>query len=164
MIDILDFHKPYVDEIILVSKSGKPMKRVPDLIDVWFDSGAMPYAQWHFPFENKETFKQNFPADFIAEGVDQTRGWFYTLHAIAALVFDSVAYKTCVSNGLVLDKNGNKMSKRLGNVVDPFKTIETFGADATRWYLVTNASPWDNMKFDLDGIKEVQRKFFGTLI
>jgi isoleucyl-tRNA synthetase len=159
----LDLHKPYVDDIVLISKSGKPMKRVPDLIDVWFDSGAMPYAQWHFPFENKETFKESFPADFIAEGVDQTRGWFYTLHAIAALVFDSVAYKTCVSNGLVLDKNGNKMSKRLGNVVDPFKTIETFGADATRWYLVTNASPWDNMKFDLDGIKEVQRKFFGTL-
>ena len=159
----IDLHKPYVDEIILISKSGKPMKRVPDLIDVWFDSGAMPYAQWHFPFENKETFKQNFPADFICEGVDQTRGWFYTLHAIAALVFDSVAFKTCVSNGLVLDKSGNKMSKRLGNVVDPFKTIETFGADATRWYLVTNASPWDNMKFDLDGIKEVQRKFFGTL-
>ena len=159
----IDLHKPYVDEIVLLSKSGKPMKRVPDLIDVWFDSGAMPYAQWHFPFENKETFKQSFPADFIAEGVDQTRGWFYTLHAIAALVFDSVAYKTCVSNGLVLDKNGNKMSKRLGNVVDPFKTIESFGADATRWYLVTNASPWDNMKFDLDGIKEVQRKFFGTL-
>ena len=160
---ILDLHKPYVDEIILVSPSGKPMKRVPDLIDVWFDSGAMPYAQWHYPFENKEIFKQSFPADFIAEGVDQTRGWFYTLHAIAAMLFDSVAYKTCVSNGLVLDKNGNKMSKRLGNVVDPFKTIETFGADATRWYLVTNASPWDNMKFDLDGIKEVQRKFFGTL-
>jgi isoleucyl-tRNA synthetase len=160
---ILDLHKPYVDDITLVSDSGKPMKRVPDLIDVWFDSGAMPYAQWHFPFENKETFAQSFPADFIAEGVDQTRGWFYTLHAIAALVFDSVAYKTCVSNGLVLDKNGNKMSKRLGNVVDPFKTIETYGADATRWYLVTNASPWDNMKFDLDGIKEVQRKFFGTL-
>lgn len=159
----LDLHKPYVDEIVLVSKSGKPMKRVSDLIDVWFDSGAMPYAQWHFPFENKETFKQSFPADFIAEGVDQTRGWFYTLHAIAAMLFDSVAYKTCVSNGLVLDKNGNKMSKRLGNVVDPFKTIETFGADATRWYLVTNASPWENMKFDLEGIKEVQRKFFGTL-
>lgn len=160
---ILDLHKPYVDEIILVSKSGKPMKRVPDLIDVWFDSGAMPYAQWHFPFENKETFKESFPADFIAEGVDQTRGWFYTLHAIASLLFDSVAYKTCVSNGLVLDKNGNKMSKRLGNVVDPFKTIETYGADATRWYLITNASPWENMKFDIDGIKEVQRKFFGTL-
>ena len=160
---ILDLHKPYVDDIILVSKSGKPMKRVPDLIDVWFDSGAMPYAQWHFPFENKETFEQNFPADFICEGVDQTRGWFYTLHAIAALVFDSVAYKTVVSNGLVLDKNGNKMSKRLGNVVDPFKTIETYGADATRWYLITNASPWDNLKFDIEGIKEVQRKFFGTL-
>ena len=160
---ILDLHKPYVDDIILVSKSGKPMTRVPDLIDVWFDSGAMPYAQWHFPFENKETFEKSFPADYIAEGVDQTRGWFYTLHALAVMLFDSVAYKTCVSNGLVLDKNGNKMSKRLGNVVDPFKTIETFGADATRWYLVTNASPWDNMKFDLDGIKEVQRKFFGTL-
>jgi isoleucyl-tRNA synthetase len=186
--DKLDLHKPYVDEIILLSKSGKPMKRVPDLIDVWFDSGAMPYAQWGLPDTSSNEFgplsAENFftyhraskaspigvglegavfPADFIAEGVDQTRGWFYTLHAIAALVFDSVAYKTCVSNGLVLDKNGNKMSKRLGNVVDPFKTIETFGADATRWYLVTNASPWDNMKFDLDGIKEVQRKFFGTL-
>jgi isoleucyl-tRNA synthetase len=159
----LDLHKPYVDEITLVSPSGKPMTRVPDLIDVWFDSGAMPYAQWHFPFENKETFKESFPADYIAEGVDQTRGWFYTLHAIAAMLFDSVAYKTCVSNGLVLDKNGNKMSKRLGNVVDPFTTIETYGADATRWYLVTNASPWENMKFDLDGIREVQRKFFGTL-
>lgn len=161
--DNLDLHKPYVDEIILVSPTGKPMKRVPDLIDVWFDSGAMPYAQWHFPFENKETFKQSFPADFIAEGVDQTRGWFYTLHAIACLVFDSVAYKTVVSNGLVLDKNGNKMSKRLGNVVDPFETIEKYGADATRWYLITNASPWDNLKFDIEGIKEVQRKFFGTL-
>lgn len=160
---ILDLHKPYVDDIILVSPSGKEMKRVPDLIDVWFDSGAMPYAQWHFPFENKETFRQSFPADFIAEGVDQTRGWFYTLHAIACLVFDSVAYKTVVSNGLVLDKNGNKMSKRLGNVVNPFETIEKFGADATRWYLITNASPWDNLKFDLDGIREVQRKFFGTL-
>jgi isoleucyl-tRNA synthetase len=159
----LDLHKPYVDEIILVSPSGKPMKRVPDLIDVWFDSGAMPYAQWHFPFDNKDEFEKSFPADFIAEGVDQTRGWFYTLHAIASLLFDSVAYKTVVSNGLVLDKNGNKMSKRLGNVVDPFKTIESFGADATRWYLITNASPWDNLKFDLDGIKEVQRKFFGTL-
>jgi isoleucyl-tRNA synthetase len=185
---ILDLHKPYVDEIILVSKSGKPMKRVPDLIDVWFDSGAMPYAQWGLPDTSSNQFGPltaenfwkyhatskvspiggdlegaSFPADFIAEGVDQTRGWFYTLHAIAAMLFDSVAYKTCVSNGLVLDKNGNKMSKRIGNVVDPFKTIETFGADATRWYLVTNASPWDNMKFDLDGIKEVQRKFFGTL-
>ena len=195
---ILDLHKPYVDEITLVSPSGKPMKRVPDLIDVWFDSGAMPYAQWglpdtssnkYGPLSAENFFKYHasseasplwgsqaprrkgtqfvegasFPADFIAEGVDQTRGWFYTLHAIAALVFDSVAYKTCVSNGLVLDKNGNKMSKRLGNVVDPFQTIETYGADATRWYLITNASPWDNMKFDLEGIKEVQRKFFGTL-
>ena len=159
----LDLHKPYVDEIVLISPTGQPMKRVPDLIDVWFDSGAMHYAQWHFPFENKETFKQSFPADFIAEGVDQTRGWFYTLHAIACLVFDSVAYKTVVSNGLVLDKNGNKMSKRLGNVVDPFETIEKYGADATRWYLITNASPWDNLKFDIEGIKEVQRKFFGTL-
>ena len=160
---ILDLHKPYVDEIVLVSPTGKRMKRVPDLIDVWFDSGAMPYAQWHFPFENKETFKQSFPADFIAEGVDQTRGWFYTLHALGVLLFDSVAYKTVVSNGLVLDKNGNKMSKRLGNVVDPFDTINNFGADATRWYLITNASPWDSLKFDVEGIKEVQRKFFGTL-
>ncbi|HNO99657.1 MAG TPA: class I tRNA ligase family protein, partial [Ferruginibacter sp.] len=160
---ILDLHKPYVDEITLVSDSGKPMKRVPDLIDVWFDSGAMPYAQWHFPFENKETFEQNFPADFIAEGVDQTRGWFYTLHALGVLLFDSVAYKTVVSNGLVLDKNGNKMSKRLGNVVDPFDTINSFGADATRWYLITNASPWDSLKFDSEGIREAQRKFFGTL-
>lgn len=168
----IDLHKPYVDEIILVSDSGQPMKRIPDLIDVWFDSGAMPYAQWGLDPEKlkagdprpfKAPFGSNFPADFIAEGVDQTRGWFYTLHAIASLVFDSVAYKTCVSNGLVLDKNGNKMSKRLGNVVDPFKTIEEFGADATRWYLITNASPWENMKFDLNGIKEVQRKFFGTL-
>jgi isoleucyl-tRNA synthetase len=168
----IDLHKPFVDEIILVSDSAKPMKRVPDLIDVWFDSGAMPYAQWGLdydklkkgdPFPFKDGFKDSFPASFIAEGVDQTRGWFYTLHAIAAMLYDSVAYKTCVSNGLVLDKNGNKMSKRLGNVVDPFKTIETFGADATRWYLITNASPWDNMKFDLEGIKEVQRKFFGTL-
>lgn len=162
---ILDLHKPYVDEIILVSDSGKPMKRVADLIDVWFDSGAMPYAQWHYPFENKELVDQGsfFPADYIAEGVDQTRGWFYTLHVLGVLLFDNVAYKTCVSNGLVLDKNGNKMSKRLGNVVDPFKTIADFGADATRWYLITNASPWDNMKFDLEGIREVQRKFFGTL-
>ncbi|NTS39486.1 isoleucine--tRNA ligase [Flavisolibacter sp. BT320] len=160
---ILDLHKPYVDEVVLVSDSGKPMHREPDLIDVWFDSGAMPYAQWHYPYENKEKFSQNFPADFIAEGVDQTRGWFYTLHALGVMLFDSVAYKTVVSNGLVLDKNGNKMSKRLGNVVDPFQTIEKFGADATRWYLITNASPWDNLKFDLEGIKEVQRKFFGTL-
>jgi isoleucyl-tRNA synthetase len=160
---ILDLHKPYVDEVILVSDSGKPMRREPDLIDVWFDSGAMPYAQWHFPFENKERFQQNFPADFIAEGVDQTRGWFYTLHALAVMLFDSVAYKTCVSNGLVLDKKGNKMSKRLGNAVDPFDTIQKFGADATRWYMITNASPWDNLKFDIEGVKEVQRKFFGTL-
>ena len=160
---VSDLHKPYVDNIILVSSTGKPMKRVPDLIDVWFDSGAMPYAQWHFPFENVEQFEKNFPADFIAEGVDQTRGWFYTLHALAVLLFDSVAYKTVVSNGLVLDKNGNKMSKRLGNVVDPFETLQVFGADATRWYLITNASPWDNLKFDTEGIKEVQRKFFGTL-
>lgn len=162
---ILDLHKPYVDDIILVSDSGLPMKRVLDLVDVWFDSGAMPYAQWHYPFENKGMVDlgQAFPADFIAEGVDQTRGWFYTLHALGVLLFDSVAYKTVVSNGLVLDKNGNKMSKRLGNVVDPFATIEQYGADATRWYLITNASPWDNLKFDMDGIKEVQRKFFGTL-
>ena len=158
-----DLHKPYVDEIILASKSGKPMKRVPDLVDVWFDSGAMPYAQWHFPFENKEQFEKNFPADFIAEGVDQTRGWFYTLHVLGVLLFDSVAYKTVISNGLVLDKNGNKMSKRVGNVVDPFETLEIFGPDATRWYLITNASPWDSLKFDIEGIKEVQRKFFGTL-
>jgi isoleucyl-tRNA synthetase len=162
---IQDLHKPYVDEVILVSATGKPMKRVPDLVDVWFDSGAMPYAQWHYPFENRAMIEagEAFPADFIAEGVDQTRGWFYTLHALGALLFDSVAYKTVVSNGLVLDKNGNKMSKRLGNVVDPFATIDAYGADATRWYLITNASPWDNLKFDVEGIKEVQRKFFGTL-
>jgi isoleucyl-tRNA synthetase len=162
---ILDLHKPYVDEIVLVSASGQPMHRVPDLIDVWFDSGAMPYAQWHYPFANKDLVDSGaaFPADFIAEGVDQTRGWFYTLHALAVMLFDSVAYKTVVSNGLVLDKNGNKMSKRLGNVVNPFETIEQYGADATRWYLVTNASPWDNLKFDTAGIQEVQRKFFGTL-
>lgn len=183
--DITDLHKPYVDDVILKSPSGKPMKRVSDLIDVWFDSGAMPYAQWHFPFENKEIFAENYPADFICEGVDQTRGWFYTLHAIGSLIkedieaelgpdllakakeigreIDGRAYTTVVSNGLVLDKNGNKMSKRLGNVVDPFETIDTYGADATRWYLITNASPWDNLKFDINGIKEVQRKFFGTL-
>lgn len=159
----LDLHKPYVDQIILVSDSGKAMYREPDLIDVWFDSGAMPYAQWHYPFEHKKDHKNNFPADFIAEGVDQTRGWFYTLHALGVLLFDSVAYKTVVSNGLVLDKNGNKMSKRVGNVVDPFSTIEKYSADATRWYLITNASPWDSLKFDLEGIKEVQRKYFGTL-
>lgn len=161
--DNLDLHKPYVDQIVLATKDGKPMHREPDLIDVWFDSGAMPYAQWHYPFENKKDLKHNFPADFIAEGVDQTRGWFYTLHALGVMLFDDVAYKTVVSNGLVLDKNGNKMSKRLGNVVDPFKTIEENSADATRWYLITNASPWDSMKFDIAGIKEVQRKFFGTL-
>jgi len=181
---IADLHKPYVDEIILVSEKGRPMKRVPDLIDVWFDSGAMPYAQWHFPFENKETFAQNYPADFIAEGVDQTRGWFYTLHALAALLKESIhaelkkdglggndlearypglAYKTVVSNGLVLDKDGVKMSKSKGNVINPFDTINQYGPDATRWYLITNASPWESIKFDLDGIKEVQRKFFGTL-
>jgi len=162
-IENLDLHKPFVDGIVLVSGQGKKMNRIPDLVDVWFDSGAMPYAQWHYPFENKEKFKNSFPADFIAEGVDQTRGWFYTLHALAVMLFDGIAYKTVVSNGLVLDKNGNKMSKRVGNVVDPFKTIEQFGADATRWYLITNASPWDSMKFDTEGIKEVQRKFFGTL-
>ncbi|MFM8807188.1 MAG: isoleucine--tRNA ligase, partial [Sphingomonadales bacterium] len=181
---VSDLHKPYVDEIILVSPSGKPMRRVPDLIDVWFDSGAMPYAQWGLPDTSSgkygplspENFfryhaldkksgadEHSFPASFIAEGVDQTRGWFYTLHAIAGLLFDSVAYQTVVSNGLVLDKNGNKMSKRLGNVVDPFATIDSFGADATRWYLITNASPWDNLRFDSEGIREVQRKFFGTL-
>jgi isoleucyl-tRNA synthetase len=160
---VSDLHKPFVDNIILSSSKGKPMKRIPDLIDVWFDSGAMPYAQWHFPFENKEQFEKNFPADFICEGVDQTRGWFYTLHSLAVLLFDSVAYKNVVSNGLVLDKNGNKMSKRVGNVVDPFETLEVFGPDATRWYLITNASPWDSLKFDTEGIKEVQRKFFGTL-
>jgi isoleucyl-tRNA synthetase len=177
-----DLHKPFVDDIKLVSDSGKLMMREPDLIDVWFDSGAMPYAQWHFPFENKEIFAQNYPADFIAEGVDQTRGWFYTLHALGSLLKESVqeelksagldfsdekypgvAYKTVVSNGLVLDKNGNKMSKRVGNVVDPFETIEKYSADATRWYLITNASPWDSLRFDIEGIKEVQRKFFGTL-
>jgi isoleucyl-tRNA synthetase len=160
---VLDLHKPQVDKIILVSSLGKKMTRISDLVDVWFDSGAMPYAQWHYPFENVAQFNKNFPADFIAEGVDQTRGWFYTLHAIAVMLFDSVAYKTVVSNGLVLDKNGNKMSKRVGNVVDPFQTIDQFGADATRWYLITNASPWDSMKFDTEGIREVQRKFFGTL-
>ncbi len=161
--DTFDLHRPYADNIILVSKSGKKMYRETDLIDVWFDSGAMPYAQLHYPFENKEFFEQNFPADFIAEGVDQTRGWFYTLHAIATMVFDSVAYKTVVSNGLVLDKKGNKMAKSLNNSVDPFETIKKYGPDATRWYMITNAQPWDNLKFDLDGIDEVRRKFFGTL-
>lgn len=161
----VDIHKHFVDQIVLVSPSGKPMKREADLIDVWFDSGAMPYAQWHYPFENKELIenKTGYPADFIAEGVDQTRGWFYTLHAIATMVFDSVAYKNVVSNGLVLDKNGQKMSKRLGNAIDPFTTLSKYGPDATRWYMITNAQPWDNLKFDLEGITEVQRKFFGTL-
>ena len=163
--DKIDLHKNIVDGITLVSESGKAMKRESDLIDVWFDSGSMPYAQWHYPFENKTLIDNNtsFPADFIAEGVDQTRGWFYTLHAIGTMVFDSVAYKNVVSNGLVLDKNGQKMSKRLGNATDPFQTLDTYGADATRWYMIMNANPWDNLKFDLDGIEEVKRKFFGTL-
>ncbi|MDB4620716.1 isoleucine--tRNA ligase [Flavobacteriaceae bacterium] len=163
--DLIDLHKNTVDKVILSSASGKPMKREADLIDVWFDSGSMPYAQWHYPFENKKKIDNNetFPADYIAEGVDQTRGWFYTLHAIGTLVFDSVAYKNVVSNGLVLDKKGQKMSKRLGNAADPFETLKTYGADATRWYMISNANPWDNLKFDLDGIAEVSRKFFGTL-
>ena len=163
--DLVDLHKNVVDEITLVSASGKPMKRESDLIDVWFDSGSMPYAQWHYPFENKDKIDENkdFPADFIAEGVDQTRGWFYTLHAISTLVFDKVAYKNVVSNGLVLDKNGQKMSKRLGNAADPFETLNEYGPDATRWYMISNANPWDNLKFDLEGIAEVRRKFFGTL-
>ncbi|MCO7184544.1 isoleucine--tRNA ligase [Tenacibaculum sp. XPcli2-G] len=163
--DKIDLHKNVVDKITLVSASGKPMKRESDLIDVWFDSGSMPYAQWHYPFENKELIedKESYPANFIAEGVDQTRGWFYTLHAIGTMVFDSVAYKNVVSNGLVLDKNGQKMSKRLGNAVDPFTTLSEFGPDATRWYMISNANPWDNLKFDIAGIEEVKRKFFGTL-
>ena len=163
--DKIDLHRPYVDDIVLVSASGKPMKRESDLIDVWFDSGAMPYAQLHYPFENKEIVdnRSYYPADFIAEGVDQTRGWFFTLHAIATMVFDSVAYKNVISNGLVLDKSGNKMSKRLGNAVDPFGAIEKFGSDPLRWYMITNSSPWDNLKFDTDGVDEVRRKFFGTL-
>lgn len=167
----LDIHRPYVDRFVFVSESGKLMFREPDLIDVWFDSGAMPYAQWHYPFENKETFDQSFPADFISEGVDQTRGWFFTLHAIAGMlgtldgtVESSIAFKNVVSTGLVLDKNGNKMSKRLGNAIDPFRTLSTYGADPTRWYMITNAEPWENLKFNLDGIGEVQRKFFGTLL
>ncbi|MBP6557865.1 MAG: class I tRNA ligase family protein, partial [Flavobacterium sp.] len=160
-----DLHKNVVDNITLISPSGKPMKRESDLIDVWFDSGAMPYAQWHYPFENKDKIDENkdFPADFIAEGVDQTRGWFYTLHAIGTLVFDKIAYKNVVSNGLVLDKNGQKMSKRLGNAVDPFTTLAEYGPDATRWYMIANANPWDNLKFDIEGVAEVRRKFFGTL-
>ena len=163
--ETVDLHKNVVDQIVLVSDSGQPMKRESDLIDVWFDSGSMPYAQWHYPFENKDFIdkKEAFPADFIAEGVDQTRGWFYTLHAIGTMVFDSVAYKNVVSNGLVLDKNGQKMSKRLGNAVDPFETLANHGADATRWYMISNANPWDNLKFDIEGVEEVKRKFFGTL-
>lgn len=159
----LDLHRPYVDDVILVSSTGEKMFREPDLIDVWFDSGAMPYAQWHYPFENQEIFNANYPADYIAEGVDQTRGWFFTLHAIAVMLFDSVAFKNVVANGLVLDKNGNKMSKRLGNAVDPFATLKEYGPDALRWYLLSNANPWDNLKFNVDGVAEVQRRFFGTL-
>ena len=159
----LDLHRPYVDDVILVSDNGEKMFREADLIDVWFDSGAMPYAQWHFPFENEEIFKANYPADYIAEGVDQTRGWFFTLHAIAVMLFDSVAFKNVIANGLVLDKNGNKMSKRLGNAVDPFKTLKEYGPDALRWYMLSNANPWDNLKFNVDGVAEVQRRFFGTL-
>ncbi len=159
-----DLHRPYVDNVVLVSKQGHVMHREPDLIDVWFDSGAMPYAQWHYPFENQEIFDKSYPADFISEGVDQTRGWFFTLHAIAGMLFDSVAFKNVVSTGLVLDKNGNKMSKRLGNAVDPFSTLAQYGPDATRWYMITNAEPWDNLKFNIVGIGEVQRKFFGTLV
>ena len=159
----LDLHRPYVDRITLVSNSGIAMTRETDLIDVWFDSGAMPYAQWHWPFENKEIFEKNFPADFIAEGVDQTRGWFFTLHTIGVMLFDSVAFKNVIANGLVLDKNGNKMSKRLGNAVDPFTTVDKYGADALRWYMSTNSQPWDNLKFDTDGVVESQRKFLGTL-
>ena len=159
----IDLHRPYVDQIVLVSSKGEPMRRESDLIDVWFDSGAMPYAQQHYPFEHREDFGEVFPADFIAEGVDQTRGWFFTLHAIAAMLFDSVAFKNIISNGLVLDKNGNKMSKRLGNAVDPFEVLDSYGADATRWYMITNSQPWDNLKFDRDGVDEVRRKFFGTL-
>ena len=163
--DLVDLHKNIVDNIVLVAPSGKPMNRETDLIDVWFDSGSMPYAQWHYPFENKDLIDANksFPADFIAEGVDQTRGWFYTLHAIGTLVFDKIAYKNVVSNGLVLDKNGQKMSKRLGNAVDPFTTLAEYGPDATRWYMISNANPWDNLKFDIEGVAEVRRKFFGTL-
>ncbi|MDE5806284.1 MAG: class I tRNA ligase family protein, partial [Paramuribaculum sp.] len=161
----IDLHRPYVDDIVLLSPSGKPMHRETDLIDVWFDSGAMPYAQIHYPFENKEGLdsRRLYPADFIAEGQDQTRGWFFTLHAIAGMVFDSVAYKTVISNGLVLDKDGNKMSKRLGNAVDPFKAIEKYGSDPLRWYMISNSAPWDNLKFDFKGVEEVNRKFFSTL-
>ena len=162
--DKIDLHRPYVDNIVLVSSKGEPMRRESDLIDVWFDSGAMPYAQVHYPFEmTKEQFEEVYPADFIAEGVDQTRGWFYTLHALATMLFDSVAFKNIISNGLVLDKNGNKMSKRLGNAVDPFEVMDKYGADATRWYMISNSQPWDNLKFDVDGVDEVRRKYFGTL-
>lgn len=161
--DDFDLHRPYVDDVVLISPSGQPMYREPDLIDVWFDSGAMPYAQWHYPFENQDIFKHNYPADFIAEGVDQTRGWFFTLHAIAVMLNDSVAFKNVISNGLVLDKNGNKMSKRKGNVVNPFEALAQYGPDLVRWYMIENAPPWDNLKFDFDGITEVQRRFFGTL-
>jgi isoleucyl-tRNA synthetase len=161
--ETFDLHRPFVDNVVLVSSTGKKMFREPDLIDVWFDSGAMPYAQVHYPFEHKENFGDVYPADFIAEGVDQTRGWFYTLHALSTLLFDSVAYKNIISNGLVLDKNGNKMSKRLGNGVDPFEVIEKYGSDPLRWYMITNSQPWDNLKFDIEGVDEVKRKFFGTL-
>ncbi|QSE98374.1 isoleucine--tRNA ligase [Fulvivirga lutea] len=161
--DDFDLHRPFVDDVVLVSDSGQKMFREPDLIDVWFDSGAMPYAQWHYPFENEDTFNSNYPADFIAEGVDQTRGWFFTLHAIAVMLNKSVAFKNVIANGLVLDKNGNKMSKRLGNAIDPFKTLEQYGPDATRWYMISNANPWDNLKFNIEGVAEVQRRFFGTL-
>ena len=163
--DKIDLHRPYVDEIMLVSSTGKPMKRELDLIDVWFDSGAMPYAQIHYPFENKDLLdsREVYPADFIAEGVDRTRGWFFTLHAIATMVFDSMAYKAVISNGLVLDKNGNKMSKRLGNAIDPFNNIERFGSDPVRWYMISNSSPWDNLKYDEKGVEEVSRKLFATL-
>ncbi len=163
-LDNLDLHRPFVDEVVLVSKSGQPMYRETDLIDVWFDSGAMPYAQWHYPFENKDVFKNAFPADYIAEGVDQTRGWFFTLHALAVMLFDSVAFKNVISNGLVLDKDGNKMSKRKGNVVNPFEALAKYGPDVIRWYMIENAPPWDNLKFDEEGVKETQRRFFGTLL
>ena len=162
-VENIDLHRPYVDNIVLTSSKGEPMRRETDLIDVWFDSGAMPYAQQHYPFENKADFMQVYPADFVAEGVDQTRGWFFTLHALATMLFDSVAFKHIISNGLVLDKNGNKMSKRLGNAVDPFEVLKTYGADATRWYMISNSQPWDNLKFDTEGVKEVRNKFFGTL-
>ncbi|MBL4578468.1 MAG: class I tRNA ligase family protein, partial [Flavobacteriales bacterium] len=161
--DDFDLHRPYIDDVVLVSESGQKMLRESDLIDVWFDSGAMPYAQWHYPMENKEVFEQSFPADFISEGVDQTRGWFFTLHVLAVMLFDSVAFKNVISHGLVLDKTGNKMSKRLGNTANPFEIVEKYGADATRWYMITNAQPWENLKFDESGIGEVRRKFFGTL-